>query len=365
MINLGDYQHVGEFQEFIDTIHAESVLEIGSMMGGTALEWHKRGMKVTSIDLRLPPSDPRYQNQGESRKQWPADIRWYFADSHAESTKQMVNGTYDMVFIDGDHSYAGCLLDYQMYKDMASKYIVFHDAAGIQEVKKVWDEVRVHYPHKLITHQPGGWGIGVLYVTPWHVVTACSRPENLPIIDASIRTAMGKVPYTWHVVIDAKWTPEQVKESLSSWLQVPETIERATHIPSHRMVVHYPGFTSIEGGQLLKNYALELIQDGIVYFLDDDTVMHPMLVKEVAPVIQDGTIVTFDQYVKNKPTRTGQLVQVGYIDQGQYALTRKTIGNVRIPNVYVGDGMFAAKFNKNVTYIHKALAYYNQLRIDE
>jgi predicted O-methyltransferase YrrM len=59
-------------------------------------------------------------------------VRWHVALSHEVAASW--SGQVDLVFIDGDHSEAGCELDWNSWRDLvvAGGYVVFHDArAGL------------------------------------------------------------------------------------------------------------------------------------------------------------------------------------------------------------------------------------------
>lgn len=54
------------------------------------------------------------------------------------------NQTYDLLFIDGNHSVYNCESDYQSYKSLATKAIAFHDIMGLrgcEGVLKYWSEL--------------------------------------------------------------------------------------------------------------------------------------------------------------------------------------------------------------------------------
>jgi len=57
----------------------------------------------------------------------------------------------ETVFIDGDHSYSGCLRDWNMVKDIARQFVIFHDYnfdnPKLAGVIKVIDEVADNDPH--------------------------------------------------------------------------------------------------------------------------------------------------------------------------------------------------------------------------
>lgn len=77
------------------------------------------------------------------------DVEFFAANSHDLTWDDIPFDTVDYCFIDGDHSYAGVKMDFEMVKDHC-KYIAFHDIActipGIA-VKQLWDEIKGDYKH--------------------------------------------------------------------------------------------------------------------------------------------------------------------------------------------------------------------------
>lgn len=141
-----------------------------------------------------------------------------------------------------------------------------------------------------------------------HVVTAITRPENLPRICSSL--SAGCV----HARCDLVW----------HW----------RHDFEHAHV----------GGQKPKNDALDVIKDGWVWFLDDDTLADARIPSIVASF---DDRVEVDAFVVSQRRADGYVlaagaehVRVGSIDIGQAIIRRSAIGTQRIPETYVGDGVF-------------------------
>ena len=89
-----------------------------------------------------------------------------------------------------------------------------------------------------------------------NIITPCSRPENLLKISESINVP--KENYRWIVVFDM--------DKLPSKELIPENCE-----------VHLYRENGSVVGHAQRNYALSIINDGHIYFNDDDTLLHSEL----------------------------------------------------------------------------------------
>lgn len=165
-----------------------------------------------------------------------------------------------------------------------------------------------------------------------HVVTACSRPENLPKLEMSL------CPH---------------REFIAAWWIVGRT-------EGPGWAVQIDAEMSI-GGQAQKNLALgkmPLSRDW-VYFLDDDTILCSDLPWVLVKTEADGLIFSSD-------LMPGAAPKLGHIDQCQYALRRDLIGDARIPEAYDGDGQFIVSLYEaqpeRFQITDRELAYYNALR---
>ena len=162
------------------------------------------------------------------------------------------------------------------------------------------------------------------------IVTPCSRPQNLSAIAESIKPGRSLFDVIWMVVFDNR----ECKES-------------------------------INGGHQ-RNCALDAIMDGWVYFLDDDTIIHPDLFSELAKVAAPA--VAFEQDLETWIRKVAPSeMRVCHIDMGQVVIRRELIGNTRfIVDQHIEDGLFIEsiyKSNPNAwSFIDKPLCYYNKLR---
>lgn len=77
----------------------------------------------------------------------------------------------DLLFIDGDHSYVGVRLDYELWKGLVRPggYIAFRDIlpharSSVSEVDRLWAELRPNHKYwEFISDPQQGWaGIGVI-----------------------------------------------------------------------------------------------------------------------------------------------------------------------------------------------------------
>ena len=176
-----------------------------------------------------------------------------------------------------------------------------------------------------------------------NIVTPCSRPENLKAIAESIN--IPRENYRWLVVYDSDTFP---------------TLE----IPSEPEDYLCKNSESISGNAQ-RNYAIDLINDGYVMFLDDDTIMHPDFWESVKDCEED--IVSWAQLTPQGQHRLspGQFWVCG-IDSGSFMVKRSVIGDLRWElDRYDADGIFAHYVAKQTTSqrrIEKYLSIYNHLR---
>lgn len=177
-----------------------------------------------------------------------------------------------------------------------------------------------------------------------NIVTPCSRPNNLLLISKSIN--IPKENYRWLVIFDGLSLPD---EEL-----IPKNCEIHLHKNEESIV-----------GHAQRNFALDLIKDGHIYFNDDDTTIHPKLWENIKDIEDD--FISFKQASKNGDIRLeGDIVGVYRIDSHNFIVKNSIIENVRYDiTKYEADGFFATDcYNKSLSkkYINKVLSVYNSLR---
>jgi len=118
-------------------------------------------------------------------------------------------------------------------------------------------------------------------------------------------------------------------------------------------------------GNPQRNYALSQIKnpDALIYYLDDDNIIHPNLYK-LLNIINNNKIYTFNQYNRIK----GDNINVYNIDTAMVIIPYNLCKNIRwILNKYEADGFYIKECydeNKNKhIYVDNDLCYYNKINI--
>jgi hypothetical protein len=174
-----------------------------------------------------------------------------------------------------------------------------------------------------------------------NIITPCSRPQNLDIISKSINIPEDQ--YRWIVVFDFFNVPENIPDNCESY------------------AVKDSASTS---GNAQRNFALNLVTEGHVYFNDDDTIIQPTIWDEIKET--DADFISFKQSNQDASLRLeGVSVSIGNIDSHNFITSVKCINTRWVLDRYDADAVFAMECYKNAKdtlYIPKILSVYNSLK---
>lgn len=160
----------------VDPIKPDHIVEIGSYMGHGMATWDAAWHPRVLVGVDTEPQHgtlPYHVLTGDSSNPGVVD-----------KVRNLVDGSVDFLFIDGDHSYDAVSRDFMMYSPMVRSggIIALHDihwdwktnlhgrsvcgASWIGEVgvRRLWEEVNELYPSVQIWMLGAGPGTGILYV---------------------------------------------------------------------------------------------------------------------------------------------------------------------------------------------------------
>jgi predicted O-methyltransferase YrrM len=139
----------------------KTLLEIGAYSGGCTYAYSQLCDKVVTVDL---------EHRGKEKFD---NVFYICGDSHSETIIEKVKaqGKFDVIFIDGDHTYEGVKMDYEYYKDMLNDggIICFHDIWESEDcirqnchVYKLWNELKVNHKYLELGDVKTWGGIGAV-----------------------------------------------------------------------------------------------------------------------------------------------------------------------------------------------------------
>jgi hypothetical protein len=194
------------------------------------------------------------------------------------------------------------------------------------------------------------------------IVTPVSRPQNIPAVLASVLAAPKPsiLWLRWLLVLDGRKVP--------AWpVALAEELARYDFVRCE--INSSPGI----GGNSQRNWAIELMESGFLYFLDDDNLLHERLLEALVEERRRwpncGGFMFHQRSRKNRRNLRALRANVrpGAIDTGQFVVHRDVIGNVRWEPFHpCADGTFIrAVYQANsdrFRFVDEVLCYYNELR---
>lgn len=173
------------------------------------------------------------------------------------------------------------------------------------------------------------------------IITPSIRPNNLLKVKESINF---DYLHQWIIVYDGK----KIKEN-------PKLF------PDESKIKEYLHQSPGNSGNPQRNFALNLLEEGYIYYLDDDNLVHPDLYK-LLEIINLGKMYTF-----NQPERRGDRLEVNFIDTAMVLIDYKLCKNIRWNlDEYNADGIYINEcYSKNKDqwiYVNNVLSYFNKLK---
>jgi len=202
-----------------------------------------------------------------------------------------------------------------------------------------------------------------------NVITACIRPNNLPLLAQSFAIANKlKIPINWIIVIDGRYVrdTDPIK-------RVEEIVSKI--IDPNLTIVILLNDTYLKTWESPINLALALIKSGLVCIVDDDNIMHPEFIQTVYPIYLKEQSVGFVFHQLMSIEKGGNLkvriakfanLKPDKFDTAQFAITRDLIGDLKWcttsnqPDGLFINTLFEEKRNK-FKILDKILSYYNYL----
>jgi precorrin-6B methylase 2 len=175
---LGDYKFL---YGFVSMIRPKTIFEIGTNRGGSAIAMamalRDEGLKksrIVSIDVNEGCLEVAQKHLEQ------LDLQQYVVLRLGDSSLASSYPSFDMVFIDGDHTYEGCLRDFNNVKDK-TKYILIHDTTQSDGVRSMVKTIEAEAVYKILNLDVGGPGVQWSLGEP-----VCYSPPGIAIVKGGV-----------------------------------------------------------------------------------------------------------------------------------------------------------------------------------
>jgi hypothetical protein len=162
-------------------------------------------------------------------------------------------------------------------------------------------------------------------------------------------------------------------DKIDKWIIVYDTSKNRSYT---KLYSEHPKIVELEcndkdsvSGNSQRNCGMKVVEDGFVYFLDDDNIIHPNFWKIVVD-LDSHFFYTFDQlrFIKGNDHHIlyGDVIKLSKIDTAQFIVHKNHVGDVEWQkDKYCADGYFICDILNNNKlqhkYINQVAAYYNYL----
>ena len=181
------------------------------------------------------------------------------------------------------------------------------------------------------------------------IITPCCRPQNLPKLFASINF---EYVNNWIIIYDTS----RDRSYTRSFTEYPKIIEAECD-------------TIGSAGHPQRNFGLNFVSKGFVYFLDDDNIMHPHFWQVFPHIMNDNNqyIYSFDMEKEDGSIKVGNEPFLHVIDTAMVLISHSLIKGLQwYKHFAYSDGIFIStlyeKNKSNFFYIPHAICYYNKLQ---
>jgi len=373
--NVTNIRHCHPYTLFYDGLFRDKknenlkIAELGILDGGSLLMWREY---FTNAEIYGFEYDEKlihnFKSKFNNDRITLIDIDVRSKDSIIKGFEEL-NTLYDVIIEDTTHQFEDQIRvienAYQYLKpggmliieDIFKRY---NESDYINRLTPILQEFQNYYFIELdhVNRNSTGWDNDKLFIlvkggdepifvnkNKITIITPSYRVNNLLQIKKSINF---KYVEEWIIVYDG-----------SKILENPKLFESQENNKIKEYVYNGPGIS----GNPQRNYALSKVtnSDTLLYYLDDDNIIHPNLYK-LLNVIDNTKLYTFNQYKRIK----GDNININCIDTAMFIIPYSLCKNISWDlDKYNADGYYILKcYNKNKNihvFVDNDLCYYNNV----